>query len=94
MTIGNALKFIDTGMEDSALRARLNSAESIAERNAVLSEVRLSFSEHDFDEAYHHRLTQCQELEAADRLREFKLWWDLLARILAPPTCANTCSGC
>ena len=30
------------------------------------------------DEAFHHQLTQCQETEAAEQLKEFKLWWDLL----------------
>lgn len=94
MTIGNALKFIDRGMQDGILRERLNSASSTAERDGLLSEEKLGFSDHDFDEAYHHRLTQCQEIEAADQLREFKLWWDLLSQILAPHPCSSACSGC
>jgi len=39
-------------------------------------------------------LTQCQEMEAAEQLKEFKLWWDLLFRTLEPVACETQCSGC
>ena len=61
MTIGNALTFIKQGMTDADLRARLNSAASPEELEAVLVQANLPFSAHDFDEAYHHQLTLCQE---------------------------------
>ncbi len=77
MTIGNALTFIERGIVDSDLRERLNAAASVLERDDVLSEEKLSFSAHDFDEAFHHRLIQCQTAEEADLLKEFKQWWDL-----------------
>ena len=60
----------------------------------VLAEEDLLFSAYDFDEAFHHQLTQCQEMEAAEQLKEFKLWWDLLFRTLEPVACETQCSGC
>jgi hypothetical protein len=80
MTIGNALTFIKRGLEDSDLRGRLNAATSLLEIDQVLAEEDLLFSAPDFDESFHHQLTQCQEMEAAEQLKEFKLWWDLLFR--------------
>ena len=94
MTIGNALAFIERGQTDSALRDRLNAATSCRERDDVLADEKLVFSAHDFDEAFHHRLTQCQEAEEADQLREFKMWWDLLTQVLEPAACPGQCSGC
>ena len=93
MTIGNALTFIERGVADSDLRARLNAAASALERDKVLSDEKLVFSAHDFDEAFHHRLVQCQTAEEADQIREFKLWWDLLADILEPAECNGRCTG-
>lgn len=94
MTIGNALAFIERGQGDGTLRDRLNAANSRKERDDVLAEEKLLFSAHDFDEAYNHRLTQCQEAEEAEQLREFKMWWDLLSRLLEPSGCGSQCSGC
>jgi hypothetical protein len=94
MTIGNALAFIKRGLEDRKLRARLNSATGPQQIQDILIEEKLSFSAHDFDEAYHHQLTLCQEEEQADQLKEFKMWWGLLAQILNPPACSGQCSGC
>jgi hypothetical protein len=39
----------------------------------------------EFDEACNHRLTQCQQAEEAEQLREFRMWWDLLSQLLNPP---------
>lgn len=94
MTIGNALAFIERGQGDGTLRDRLNAANSHRERDDVLAEEKLLFSAHDFDEAYNHRLTQCQEAEEAEQLREFKMWWDLLSQLLEPSGCGSQCSGC
>jgi hypothetical protein len=82
MTIANALTFIERGLADGALRARLNAAISPRELQDILVGKKIAFSAHEFDEAYHHRLTLCQEEEDADQLKEFKLWWDLLHRML------------
>lgn len=95
MTIGNALGFIERGLYDTEMRRRLNAASSVAECENVLDEKNLKFSPHDFDEAYHHRLTQCQEAEEADQIKEFKMWWDLLLGSFDVGSCKSTgCSGC
>jgi hypothetical protein len=94
MTIGNALTFIKRGLEDSDLRGRLNAAASLLDIDQVLAEEDLLFSACDFDEAFHHQLTQCHAMEAAEQLKEFKLWWDLLLQTLEPASCETRCSGC
>lgn len=94
MTIGNALTFIERGLANSGLRERLNAADNLPERDNILAEEKLIFSAHDFDEAFHHRLTQCQQMEEADQIKEFKMWWDLLRQILEPSACSDQCSGC
>ncbi len=57
-------------------------------------EADLLFSVCDFDEAFHHQLTQSQAMETAEQLKEFKLWWDLLFRTLEPVARETRCSGC
>lgn len=94
MTIGNALAFIKRSLSDADLRERLNGAKDKEELNKVLTEESIIFSGHDFEEAYNHSLTQCQEREEAEQLEELKLWWDLLNRILEPSACGSTCAGC
>ena len=94
MTIGNALAFIKRGLDDNALRSRLNAAGSSSEMDSILAEEKLLFSANDFDEAFHYQLTMCREEEEADQLREFRMWWDLLHQIVEPGRCGNRCSGC
>ncbi len=94
MSIGNALIFINRGLEDNNLRGRLNAASRQPKLNQVLAEEDLLFSAHDFDETFHHQLTRCKTLETVDQLKEFKLWWDLLMRTLEPAACKTPCSGC
>jgi hypothetical protein len=94
MTIDNALTFIKRGLEDSDLRGRLNAAGSLPEIDQVLAEEGLLFSACDFDEAFHHQLTQSQAMETAEQLKEFKLWWDLLFQTLEPASCETQCSSC
>jgi hypothetical protein len=69
-------------MRDKDLRDRLNASATPADRAAILEHERLVFTYSEFDEAFHNLLTQCQEEEQADQLKEFKMWWDL---ILAMP---------
>lgn len=94
MTIGNAMTFIRRGMADPALRARLNGASRPGDIQTILTEEKIPFSAHDFDEAYNHQLTLCQEEEEADQLKEFRMWWDLLYQYIDPAACEGTCSGC
>lgn len=94
MTIGNALDFIKHGLHDTDLRRRLNEASTTAECERILNEKNLRFSPHDFDEAFHNRLTLCQEEEAADQIKEFKMWWDLLLGSFGENACGAGCTGC
>jgi hypothetical protein len=94
MTIGNALTFIKRGLEDSDLRGRLNAAASLLDIDQVLAEEDLLFSACDFDEAFHHQLMQCHAMEAAEQLKEFMLWWDLLLQTIEPASCETRRSGC
>lgn len=82
MTIGKAKQFIQRGMLDSDLRARVLASSDGAPMKTVLVEEDLIFSDHDFDEAFHNLLTQCQSQDQADQLREFRMWW-LMAVALA-----------
>jgi len=43
----------------------------------VLAGEGLFFSDHDFDEAFHNLLFQCQYEEQADQLREFRMFWEM-----------------
>ena len=90
MTIGNALGFIERGIHDATLRRRLNTASDSAECERILGEEKLIFSAHEFDEAYYHRLTRCREEQAADQIKEFKMWWELITG----KACGEACSGC
>ena len=94
MTIGNALTFIERGLRDNSLRKRLNSVTNSSELQNVLGDEKFMFSAHDFDEAFHHRLTQCRDEEEAEQIKEFKMWWHLLSRSLEMPACSSQCSGC
>ncbi len=81
MTIGNALTFIKRGMTDEVLRKSLNMSEDMGGLEQILKRENLMFSFHEFDEAFNHRLVQCQEEQEADHLKEFKLWWILLVQM-------------
>ncbi|WP_028315606.1 Nif11-like leader peptide family natural product precursor [Desulfatibacillum aliphaticivorans] len=78
MTVANAQKFIKRGLIDSELRARLNRASNPDEIQKILEEENLDFTPGEFDEAFHHALTECQTTDAANQTKEFKGWWDLL----------------
>ena len=77
MSIGSAGKFIQNAMNDKKLRAGINAATSAEGVQLFLKERKLPFIYSEFDEAYHNLLTGCQHAEQADRLKEFKMWWDL-----------------
>jgi hypothetical protein len=84
MTIGKAKEFIKRGMYDSDLRARLLEAKDSASLTSALGKEDLLFSDHDFDEAFHNLLTQCQLREQADQLKEFRLWWTMAVSLVQP----------
>lgn len=86
MTIGRAKTFINRGMFDSDLRARVLKAEDRASLISVLEKEDLLFTDHDFDEAFHNLLTQCQFREQADQLKEFRMWWTMAVSLVQPKT--------
>lgn len=94
MTIGNAMNFIKRGINDSDLRDRLNTAPSLEARDQILSDEHLQFTHHEFEDAYRNLLIQCAAAEAADQLKEFKNWWEILTCLLAPGPCSSACNGC
>ena len=94
MTIGNALAFISRSLDDAGLRESLNGAANKNEIDQILAKESLTFSANDFDEAYNHKLTECQEEDEAEQLKELKLWWNLLMQVLDPTGCKAGCSGC
>jgi hypothetical protein len=94
MTIGKAKTFIRRAMTDSEMRSRLNAAPSIQVRDDILAAENLLFSPAEFEDAYRHQLTECQNEETAGELKEFKLWWDYLASLISPVSCGNGCRAC
>jgi len=78
MSIGQARTFILRGMRDRDLRDRLNASAGPEDVLAILEREQLVFTYSEFDDAYHNLLTQCQEEEQAELLKEFKMWWDLI----------------
>ena len=93
MTIANAKEFIKRGMRDQELRDRLNGALTVDELYRTLGENELVFSPEELEEAYSNGLTLCQFEEQADRLKEFRMWWDLLHRFLSADSRMST-GGC
>ncbi len=91
MTTKNALTFIKRGQTEKSLRSRLNKAATLDELTGILTAEKLVFSAADLDEAYHHRLTQCQEEKEASQLKDFKMWWELLNQVLQPSANDSTC---
>lgn len=85
MTIANAVNFIKRGVKDPSLRKTLNMAKSSKEMFEILDAEEMSFSAHDFDEAYHSCLFKCQEEEQANHLKEFKMWWEFLSMQYGEP---------
>jgi hypothetical protein len=80
VTVANAQKFIKRGLGDRKLRSRLNGASDIVELQKILEDEQLGFSPDEFDEAFHHVLTECHSMEAADQTKEFSVWWELLSQ--------------
>jgi hypothetical protein len=93
MTIGNALGFIKQGLGDKNLRNQLNRASSVSEVYEILDREHFAFSPQDFDQAHYLQLVKCQEIEQAQQIKEFKLWWDLLLLSMAANPDENQISG-
>lgn len=81
MTINDALLFIKRGMEDKLFRDRLNKTSDTSEIQGILSDQNYNFSYSEFEDAFNKSLTECQAEDNANRLKEFKVWWDLLVSL-------------
>ena len=78
----------------SDLRDCLNGAESKEDLDSILAEKSMSFSAPEFEEAYNHTLTLCQESDEAEQLKELKMWWYLLGQLLELSKYSDGCKGC
>jgi hypothetical protein len=55
------MTFIKRGVHDSKLQDRLNAAQCILDRDEILADENMPFSQLEFEEAYRNRLTLCKE---------------------------------
>ena len=94
MTVHNAMVFIEKGLHDPSLRQRMNSASNRKELQDVLESEQMIFVDNEFDDAFYALLTQCQTVEKADQLREFKMWWHFLCQMVEPAGCGAACTAC
>lgn len=109
MSIARAKKFINRGQVDNELRRELNGADTMSDIETILEKHDLLFSPGEFEEAYSNLLTLCPTEDAANQLKEYKMWWDFLTGYLystennidfstacaSSSSCsAGTCSGC
>lgn len=86
MTISNALIFIQRGQQENKLRQCLSTASNMMELQKLLMIEQLEFSKQDFDQAFHLLLVKCQEVEEAEQLKGFKMWWTLLHKFVQTPS--------
>jgi hypothetical protein len=63
---------------DAGFRRALARAADQEARLALLAEADLSFTDAEFEDGVRAMLVECQTEEAAEEVREFRLWWDLL----------------
>ena len=77
MSRADAVTFIKTAMTNHKLRKQIDTCTTPEEREAVLKEHGLHFTEFEFQDGFNNLLTQCQEEEDGNRLKEFRMWWDL-----------------
>ena len=78
MSIESARKFLVLASRNPQWVQSLNSAGSTQELEAMLAEQGLSFTYHEFDEAYSNILTKCQFPAQADELEQVRIWYDML----------------
>ncbi|MBP7901250.1 MAG: Nif11-like leader peptide family natural product precursor [Spirochaetes bacterium] len=77
MSIDSAEKFIMRAMKDRVIREMINEAEDAEAVSYVLKLHSFDFNEYEFDDAYRIVLLKCADEEAANAVKEFKLWWNI-----------------
>lgn len=80
MTMDNVRRLMERLPKDDALRKALNTANGQEERERVLTEHGLHFSQDEFDQIVDHLHTKCETREQAEAFFEFRNWWDFLRR--------------
>lgn len=81
MPMAHVRPFLKQVLTDKVFRDKLISAASEADRTAVLAEYGYEFSAAEFEEGYNATLVGLQFEDDANRLKEFKLMWDMLHRM-------------
>lgn len=81
MPMAHVRPFLKQVLTDRAFRDKLTAAASEADRTAILADYGYEFSDAEFEEGYNSTLVGLQFEEDANRLKEFKLMWDMLRRL-------------
>jgi len=73
--------FLKQILTDKTFRDKLISTSNAADRAEVLAKYGYEFSDTEFEEGYNATLVGLQFEDDANRLKEFKLMWDMLRRL-------------
>lgn len=81
MPMAHVRPFLKQVLTDKTFRDKLVAAAGAADRATILAEYGYEFSDAEFEEGYNATLVGLQFEEDANRLKEFKLMWDMLRRM-------------
>ena len=81
MPMAHVRPFLKRVLLDTKLRDALMSAANGEERASVLLQEGFEFTDEEFEDGYRATLVGLQFEADADRLKEFKLMWDMLRRM-------------
>jgi hypothetical protein len=78
MAITCAIKFYKLFKKSSELIKQLEAAGNLLERQEILENENLYFSDHELDEAYRNLMTNSVYKESSYQLKEWYFWWKML----------------
>lgn len=81
MPMAHVRPFLKRILLDKELRDRLLAAADGKERALILQHEDFEFTDEEFEDGYRATLVGLQFEADADRLKEFKLMWDMLKRM-------------
>lgn len=81
MPMADVRPFLKRVLLDKELRDRLLAAADGKERALILQQEDFEFTDEEFEDGYRATLVGLQFEADADRLKEFKLMWDMLRRM-------------
>ncbi len=81
MPMAHVRPFLKRVLLDKDLRDRLLAADNGAQRAVILAQEGFDFTDEEFEDGYRATLVGLQFEADADRLKEFKLMWDMLRRM-------------